>query len=267
MVAFQPHRFTRTAFLARDFADALRGADRVYLAPVYAASEPAIPGVSERSIGEPLAAAGADVRYVERVDDLEDKLMNELPQGAMLLMLGAGDITDVAARLAGRLGRNCRRGIGARVSVTTAAALQSLLEPRDVESLRADFGEQVRFGEPLAPYTSWKIGGPADALVTISDEAQLAKLLRFCLRRRHGVVDYRRRKQRAGGRRRRARNRRAFDRRLRGGSRPCRRRCGLGGSGRIGRDGAGNGQGGIGRRRRESARWPGSPEPSAARCA
>ena len=106
VVAFQPHRFTRTAFLARDFADALNGADRVYLAPVYAASEPAIPGVSERSIGEPLAAAGADVRYVERVDDLEDKLMNELPQGAMLLMLGAGDITDVAARLAGRLGQN-----------------------------------------------------------------------------------------------------------------------------------------------------------------
>jgi len=103
VVAFQPHRFTRTAFLARDFADALCGADRVYLAPVYAASEPAIPGVSERSIGEPLAATGADVRYVERVDDLEDKLLDELPQGAMLLILGAGDITDVAARLAGRI--------------------------------------------------------------------------------------------------------------------------------------------------------------------
>ena len=103
VVAFQPHRYTRTAFLARDFADALRGADRVYLAPVYAASEPAIPGVSERSIGEPLAATGADVRYVERVDDLEGKLLDELPQGAMLLMLGAGDITDVAARLAARL--------------------------------------------------------------------------------------------------------------------------------------------------------------------
>ena len=52
VVAFQPHRYTRTAFLARDFAAALCGADRVYLAPVYAASEPAIPGVSERSIGE-----------------------------------------------------------------------------------------------------------------------------------------------------------------------------------------------------------------------
>jgi UDP-N-acetylmuramate dehydrogenase len=70
------------------------------------------------------------------------------------------------------------------VSLTTSAALQSLLEPRDLKFLRAGFGEQVRLSEPLAPYTSWKIGGPVDALVTVSDEAQLARLLRFCLRRR-----------------------------------------------------------------------------------
>jgi UDP-N-acetylmuramate--alanine ligase len=103
IVAFQPHRYTRTAFLARDFADALRGADCVYLAPVYAASEPVIPGVSERSIGEPLAATGASVRYVARVEDLEDRLFDEAPAGAIVLMLGAGNVTDVAARLAERV--------------------------------------------------------------------------------------------------------------------------------------------------------------------
>jgi UDP-N-acetylmuramate--alanine ligase len=104
VAAFQPHRFTRTAFLARDFADALRGADRVYLAPVYAASEPAIPGISERSIGEPLASHGGSVQYVAHVDDLEDRLFDEAPPGALVLMLGAGNITDVAARLAARVG-------------------------------------------------------------------------------------------------------------------------------------------------------------------
>lgn len=103
VVAFQPHRYTRTAFLAREFADALRGADCVYLAPVYAASEPAMPGVSERSIGEPLAAAGVDVRYVAAVGDLEERLLDEGPQGCVVLMLGAGNITDVAARLAHRV--------------------------------------------------------------------------------------------------------------------------------------------------------------------
>jgi UDP-N-acetylmuramate--alanine ligase len=103
LAAFQPHRYTRTAFLARHFADALQGADRVYLTPIYAASEPAIPQVSERSIGEPLAALGSDVRYVRDLADLEERLLDEAPPGSLALMLGAGDITDVAARLARRV--------------------------------------------------------------------------------------------------------------------------------------------------------------------
>jgi UDP-N-acetylmuramate--alanine ligase len=106
IVAFQPHRFTRTAYLAHEFADALQAADRVYLTPVYAASEPAIPGVSERSIGERIARKSllgtedGSVRYVESVDDLERRILDEAPPGAMVLMLGAGNITDVAARMA-----------------------------------------------------------------------------------------------------------------------------------------------------------------------
>jgi UDP-N-acetylmuramate--alanine ligase len=105
-VAFQPHRYSRTAFLARDFADALRGADRIYLAPVYSASEPAIPGVSERSIGEPLEAAGANVRYVVRVEDLQERIFDEAPAGTMVLVLGAGSITGVAAGLAEQVTRS-----------------------------------------------------------------------------------------------------------------------------------------------------------------
>jgi UDP-N-acetylmuramate--alanine ligase len=103
VVAFQPHRYSRTAFLARDFADSLRGADRVYLTPIYAASEPAIPGVSERAIGEPLAASGAAVSYVAAVDDLADRIFDESAAGTMVLFLGAGNITGVAARLAERV--------------------------------------------------------------------------------------------------------------------------------------------------------------------
>jgi UDP-N-acetylmuramate--alanine ligase len=100
VVAFQPHRYTRTAYLAAEFADALRGADRIYLTPVYAASEPAIPGVSERSIGDSLANGGGRVNYVSSVEELEARILAEVPAGAMVLMLGAGNITDVAERLA-----------------------------------------------------------------------------------------------------------------------------------------------------------------------
>ncbi len=99
VVAFQPHRYTRTQYLAADFARALGGADCVYLTPVYAAAEDPIPGVSERSIGDPLAAAGTDVRYVADVEALIATIAADAPQGALVLMLGAGSISNVAHRL------------------------------------------------------------------------------------------------------------------------------------------------------------------------
>jgi UDP-N-acetylmuramate--alanine ligase len=115
VVAFQPHRYTRTAFLAREFASALQGADRVYLAPIYAASEPAIPGVSERLIGEAVTPGGPAVHYTGGTAELEQRLFDEVPPGAMILMLGAGDITDVAARLADRFAAPApRRAASAR---------------------------------------------------------------------------------------------------------------------------------------------------------
>jgi len=106
VVAFQPHRYTRTAHLAREFAASLQDADAVYLAPVYAASEAEIEGVSERSIGVPLEAAGTRVRYVGAVEDLQTVLLAEAPSGALVLMLGAGDITAVCAAMARTLLQN-----------------------------------------------------------------------------------------------------------------------------------------------------------------
>ncbi len=70
------------------------------------------------------------------------------------------------------------------MSVTTARAMRSLLEASDREALLALFGRRALFDEALAPYTSWKIGGPADALVTVENESELAELMRFCLRRK-----------------------------------------------------------------------------------
>lgn len=70
------------------------------------------------------------------------------------------------------------------MSVTTARALRSLVEESDRQSLHEIFGERVCFDEPLARYTSWKIGGPADAFATVRNETELAQLMRFCLRRR-----------------------------------------------------------------------------------
>ena len=99
VAAFQPHRYSRTKQLAADFARALRGADVVVLAPVYAASEAPEPGVDARTIGEPLRAAGTVVEYVDDVADVPEVLLRRAPPGAMVLCLGAGSITAAAARL------------------------------------------------------------------------------------------------------------------------------------------------------------------------
>jgi len=103
VVAFQPHRYSRTKQLGADFARALRGADLVVLTPVYAASEPPEPGIDARTIGEPLRAAGCAVEYVDDVAALPEALLARAPHGALVLCLGAGSISAEAARLAREL--------------------------------------------------------------------------------------------------------------------------------------------------------------------
>lgn len=70
------------------------------------------------------------------------------------------------------------------MSLTTTGALRTLLGADDRGALHAIFGTRAKFDEPLAPYTSWKIGGPADAFVTARSEAELGALMRLCLRRK-----------------------------------------------------------------------------------
>lgn len=70
------------------------------------------------------------------------------------------------------------------MSLTTASALVSLLNDEDRAVLREIFGSRVRFDEALAPYTSWKIGGPADAFATVEKEEELAAAMRLCFKRR-----------------------------------------------------------------------------------
>ena len=106
VAVFQPHRYSRTQYLAAEFARALRSADRVVLTDVYAASELPLPGVDERTIGAPLAALGGSVAYVGSVEDVPDYLRERAPAGALVLMFGAGSISTVAQRLAAELARD-----------------------------------------------------------------------------------------------------------------------------------------------------------------
>jgi UDP-N-acetylmuramate--alanine ligase len=97
IVVFQPHRYTRTARLWRDFADAFTGADLVVLTDVYAANETPQPGVSGRLIlGAVLEAHPAlPVVYLPRRADVVQHALLLARPGDVVLTLGAGDLTTV----------------------------------------------------------------------------------------------------------------------------------------------------------------------------
>jgi len=104
VVAFQPHRFTRTASLLDAFGPALAGADHVVLTDIYSAGEDPIAGVTldalaaavRRSIAVPL-----DV--VAELDDVVPALVRAAKPGDVVITLGAGSIGSVPDRLVAAL--------------------------------------------------------------------------------------------------------------------------------------------------------------------
>jgi UDP-N-acetylmuramate--alanine ligase len=106
IVAFQPHRYTRTRDLMREFSLALAAADEVVLADIYAASEAPIPGVTIHTLAAALNTSRATpVRVVPLLDHLADALVEIARPGDLVITLGAGSIGRVAARVVGELKR------------------------------------------------------------------------------------------------------------------------------------------------------------------
>jgi len=97
VVMFQPHRYTRTARLWRDFADAFVDADVIVLTDVYPAGEEPQPGVSGRLLVRSVLDAhpALPVTYLPRHADIVDHALRLTRPGDVLLALGAGDITTV----------------------------------------------------------------------------------------------------------------------------------------------------------------------------
>jgi UDP-N-acetylmuramate--alanine ligase len=103
LAVFQPHLYSRTQRLAREFGRALALADVVVVLDVYEARERAedFPGVSGRLVAAATAdaAGGRRVWWLPGMDDAERMLRGELREGDVLLTLGAGDVDELARRL------------------------------------------------------------------------------------------------------------------------------------------------------------------------
>ena len=100
---FQPHLYSRTQHLHREFGAALATADVPAVLEVYPARERAedFPGVSGRLIAEAAADAGGGkpVLWLPGFDDAERVLRTQLREGDLLLVLGAGNVDDLGRRL------------------------------------------------------------------------------------------------------------------------------------------------------------------------
>ncbi|HXH03914.1 MAG TPA: UDP-N-acetylmuramate--L-alanine ligase [Candidatus Competibacteraceae bacterium] len=100
VLAFQPHRYTRTRDLFDDFAAVLSEADALILTDVYPAGEAPIPGADGRALSRAIRARGKlDPVFVDKAVDIPAVLPDLLRDGDLLLMMGAGDIGAVASRL------------------------------------------------------------------------------------------------------------------------------------------------------------------------
>ncbi|MBS1236217.1 MAG: UDP-N-acetylmuramate--alanine ligase [Proteobacteria bacterium] len=104
VVAFQPHRYTRTRDLIDDFSAVLAGCDTLLITEVYAAGEAPISGADGRALCRAIRARGGNPVFVENINDLPTLLADTLRANDLLLTLGAGNIGQVAAGLAQRLG-------------------------------------------------------------------------------------------------------------------------------------------------------------------
>jgi UDP-N-acetylmuramate--alanine ligase len=101
VLAFQPHRFTRTRDCFEDFVRVLSGADVLVLTEVYPAGEPPIVAADGRSLARALRVAGRiEPVFVDRVEQVPEAILGAARAGDVVITMGAGSIGTVATRLA-----------------------------------------------------------------------------------------------------------------------------------------------------------------------
>jgi len=100
VMAFQPHRYSRTRDLFDDFSQVLSDADVLLLTEVFPAGEEPIAGADGRSLSRSIRNRGSvDPIFVEDVNELPGALIDVIKDGDILLTAGAGNIGVVAASL------------------------------------------------------------------------------------------------------------------------------------------------------------------------
>ncbi len=150
---FQPHRFTRTKYLRREFGSCFRGVDRLILTDIFPASEKPIKGVTIKTLYDEAKEAGLKNVEMVKKDEISSLVFNSSRPGDMIVVMGAGDIKNVSEDLEKRF------------------------------RMRSEFsglkGKTV-FSVPLSGYTTFRIGGKADLVIEPINLDELAKVIKRC---------------------------------------------------------------------------------------
>ena len=165
LVAFQPHRYTRTRHLLKHFARCFKGADLLWITDIYSANEPEIPGVTSTALVEAIRQESGLVEYAPTLEKLRAAVRTAMRPGDIVLFLGAGDITTVAHQVATDL--NCNP---ARLKEQIFSKITRRISDTTI----------IRKNEPMARRTTLRVGGPADVYIEPSCEDDLAGVLQFC---------------------------------------------------------------------------------------
>ncbi|MDX2051479.1 MAG: UDP-N-acetylmuramate--L-alanine ligase [Polyangiaceae bacterium] len=111
LVAFQPHRFSRTQLLFEEFTRAFNQADMLWLTDIYAAGEKPIPGVTSEKLVESVTDHGHQrARYISDRETLVAAIVGKARPGDVVIALGAGDINKILEPIA--RGLKARAGEG-----------------------------------------------------------------------------------------------------------------------------------------------------------
>ena len=156
IVLFQPHRYTRTQLLRDDFGKVLQNVDKLYVADVYPASEPPIPGISGQTIVDAVLENGpVDASFLPNLSLAHHVVGNTLRPGDMFITLGAGNVHEAGAKI--------------------AADLRILAE------MQQECGENInyRLYEPMSKHTTMGVGGEAQYWIEPSTFEEMQSVVNF----------------------------------------------------------------------------------------
>jgi UDP-N-acetylmuramate--alanine ligase len=164
VVMFQPHRYTRTQSLQKQFGSAFENADLVYVTDIYAASESPIEGITGNTIVSAIRDHGRpQAIYMPRRRLLHREIARIVEPGDVIVSLGAGDIHEEASKV--------------------VQDLETANRLRDVMG-----AGEVKLYEPLSKHTTLRVGGPAQFWIEPETRGGLANVLEFCAANRLPVM-------------------------------------------------------------------------------